>query len=31
VINGDTLTCPVLPGWAAAVDDYGNLVLKRAG
>jgi N-methylhydantoinase A/oxoprolinase/acetone carboxylase beta subunit len=31
VINGDTLTCPVLPGWAGAVDDFGNLMLERVG
>lgn len=30
VVNGNTLTCPVLPGWAATVDDYGNLLMQRA-
>ena len=31
VINGATLTCPVPPGWALRVDDYGNAELRRAG
>lgn len=30
VINGATLTCPVPPGWALRVDDYGNAELTRA-
>jgi N-methylhydantoinase A/oxoprolinase/acetone carboxylase beta subunit len=30
MINGDTLTCPVPPGWNALVDDYGNACLTRA-
>ncbi|MEX2150687.1 MAG: hydantoinase/oxoprolinase family protein [Steroidobacteraceae bacterium] len=29
VVSGDMLTCPVLPGWTATVDDYGNLRLER--
>jgi len=29
LVNGDTLTCPVPPGWRLAVDDYGNAVLSR--
>jgi N-methylhydantoinase A/oxoprolinase/acetone carboxylase beta subunit len=31
VVNGSTLTCPVPPGWKGTIDDYGNLVLNRAG
>lgn len=31
LINGDTLTCPIPPGWTASVDDFGNLALERAG
>lgn len=29
VINGDTLTCPVPPGWQLVVDEYGNVCLRR--
>lgn len=29
VINGNTLTCPVPPGWQVTVDDYGNARLGR--
>ena len=29
VINGETFTCPVPPGWSATLDDYGNAQLTR--
>ncbi|HIJ61186.1 MAG TPA: hydantoinase/oxoprolinase family protein [Rhodospirillaceae bacterium] len=29
VINGNTLTCPVPPGWQLKVDDFGNAELSR--
>lgn len=29
VINGQTLTCPVPPGWQLQIDDYGNARLTR--
>lgn len=29
MINGDTLTCPVPPGWELQVDVYGNGELRR--
>ncbi len=29
MVNGDTLTCPVPPGWGLRVDDYGNAELRR--
>lgn len=29
MINGETLTCPVPPGWQLDVDDYGNARLSR--
>lgn len=29
MINGDTLTCPVIPGWQLQVDDFGNAKLSR--
>lgn len=30
VINGNTLTCPIPPGWRLRVDDYGNAEMTRA-
>lgn len=29
VINGETFTCPVPPGWRATMDEYGNAKLQR--
>ncbi len=30
VINGDTMTCPIPPGWNCEVDAYGNAALRRS-
>jgi len=30
IVNGNTLTCPVPPGWNLRIDDYGNAELRRA-
>lgn len=29
IINGATLTCPVPPGWALRVDEYGNAAMEN--
>ncbi len=29
MINGQTLTCAVPPGWSSVVDEYGNIQLKQ--
>tara|TARA_R100001244_G_scaffold20643_2_gene21383 strand:+ start:54628 stop:56562 length:1935 start_codon:yes stop_codon:yes gene_type:complete len=29
VVNGETLTCPIPPGWQLDIDSYGNAVLSQ--